>query len=294
MEHRQLVYAVAISDHGSFTRAAAECFVVQSALSQQIRKLEDELGIRIFDRHPRSVSLTPDGEALLPAIREAVGAFEQVRTTAQELSGAVRGRVTLGLMAVPPATVQVAGLVADFHRAHPGVDVTISSGHSMQLREQVRRGELDCAVVGVPSGPESEGLRYRASLVEDLCLVVPQGHQLAGRPQVAADQLVDQRFVDFPTDYALRQELDRLLTFERRIAFEVTRVEQVVQFVERGLAIGVLPRSVVASWSREVALVPVAIEGNPTRRVALVLPAARTGTAAARAFAEAAARSMPG
>jgi DNA-binding transcriptional LysR family regulator len=148
MELRQLRYTVAVADRRSFTKAAASEIVVQSALSQQVRKLEQELGVRLFERTTRSVSITAAGEALLPLIRLVLAGADQLTAEAQSIRGVLHGRITIGLMEVPPEVLDIAEMIDSFHRRHPGIDVVVRSGGGNQLVQAVRDREVDVALVG--------------------------------------------------------------------------------------------------------------------------------------------------
>jgi DNA-binding transcriptional LysR family regulator len=108
---RQLRYVIALAETRSFTRAADSVFVVQSAPTQQVRKFEDELGVQLFERTTRSVSLTSTGEALMPLLRQVVAGVDQIKIDAQPLSGTVAGRLTVGMMEVPSESLDVAALM---------------------------------------------------------------------------------------------------------------------------------------------------------------------------------------
>ena len=242
MNLQQLRYAVALADSRSFTKAAASEYVVQSALSQQLRKLEDELGITLFERTTRTVTPTPAGEALLPLMREVLAGVEQIKFNAQTISGTVAGRLTVGMMEVPSESLDVAALMATFHTRYPDVSVTLRSGGSDLLIDAVRDRKLDVAIVGsnLPSSPNR--LTFIELFVEPLVAVLPAGHDLACADAVRLDQLAPLPFIDFPPGYGLRHETDRgFADVPRRVAFEVTRVDEVIHFVRRKLGVALLP-----------------------------------------------------
>jgi len=137
-EFAALRYVVALAEANSFTKAAEAVFVVQSALSQQVRRFETEIGLRLFERTTRSVSLTAAGEALMPLLRQVVAGIDQIALDAQALSGTVCGRLTVGMMEVPSESLDVATLMATFHSRYPDVSVTLRSGGSDVLIEAVR------------------------------------------------------------------------------------------------------------------------------------------------------------
>jgi DNA-binding transcriptional LysR family regulator len=287
MNLRQLRYAVALAEAQSFTKAADNEFVVQSALSQQLRKLEDELGVALFERTTRSVALTPAGEALLPLMHQVLAGVDQITFGAQALSGTIAGRLTVGMMEVPSESLDVAALMATFHARYPEVSVTLRSGGSNLLIEAVRDRKLDVAVVGSNVLPPIGRLTVTELFTEPLVAVLPSSHELAAGETVLLDQLAALPFIDFPPGYGLRHETDRgFAGVPRRVAFEVTRVDEVIQFVSQDLGVALLPESVaVARAGNDPALVLRPVAGaNLYRQVNLVAPASKLRSAASHAF----------
>jgi len=251
MELRQLRYFRSIARTGSFSAAAADEFVVQSALSQQIRKLEEELGVKLFERTTRSVRLTREGEEILELADRVLADVDLVVAEADALRGVVRGKVAVGMMECPPASLDMAVLLRDFHAEHPGVEVALRSGGSERMLDDVHSGELDLAILGLPPAGIPARLAARTLLVEDLVGVVDSGHRISGR--VRATSLADELFVDFPPGYGLREQVDHCFAeagVERRVAFEVVRVEEMIRFATLGLGVAVLPRSIAAAIGR--------------------------------------------
>ncbi|OYN77126.1 LysR family transcriptional regulator [Mycolicibacterium sphagni] len=287
MNLQQLRYAVALAETQSFTKAAESVFVVQSALSQQIRKLEDELGVQLFERTTRSVSLTPAGEALMPAVQQVLAGVDKITVDAQALSGTIGGRLTVGMMEVPSESLDVAALMATFHARYPDVSVTLRSGGSDLLIDAIRDRKLDAAIVG--SNVSGAGVRLtRTELFsEPLVAVLPAAHPLAAKASLALTELADLPFIDFPPGYGLRHETDRGFTgVPRRVAFEVTRVDEVIQFVRKDLGVALLPESVAASRAAgdaNLALRPV-VGANLHRQVNLIAPIGTVRSAACEAF----------
>jgi DNA-binding transcriptional LysR family regulator len=284
---QQLRYAVALADAQSFTKAAVNEYVVQSALSQQLRKLEDELGVALFERTTRMVSPTPAGEALLPLMRQVLAGVERIKFDAQAISGTIAGRLTVGMMEVPSESLDVAALMATFHTRFPEVTVTLRSGGSDLLIEAVRERKLDVAIVGSNLPRTAGRLTFTELFVEPLVAVLPAGHELAARDAVRLEDLAALPFIDFPPGYGLRHETDRgFADVPRRVAFEVTRVDEVIHFVRRDLGVALLPESVAASRVGDdptLVLRPVA-EAHLYRQVNLVAPGEALRSAASQAF----------
>src|SRR6201992_2262453 len=172
MEIRQLRYFRAIARTGSFSAAAADEFVVQSALSQQIRKLEEELGVKLFERTTRSVRLTREGEDILELADRVLADVDLVVAEADALRGVVRGKVAVGMMECPPASLDMAVLLSESHADHPGVEVALRSGGSDRMLDDVRAGDLDFGILGLPATPLDDRLPARPLLVGDLGALV--------------------------------------------------------------------------------------------------------------------------
>lgn len=287
MNLQQLRYVVALAEAGSFTKAAEGLFVVQSALSQQVRRLEEELGVRLFERTTRTVSLTPAGESLLPLLHQVVAGVDQIKFDAQALRGTVAGRLTVGMMEIPSESLDVAALMATFHLRYPEVSVTLRSGGSDALIKAAADRKIDVAVVGSNVSRSGDQLIFTHLFSESLIAVMPDEHPLTRHSSVSVTELAELPFIDFPPGYGLRHETDRGFTgVPRRVAFEVTRVDEVVQFVRNNLGVALLPESVARSRAAAdpaLALRPVA-GADLHRQVHLVAPRPHLRSAACQAF----------
>ncbi|MQY05162.1 HTH-type transcriptional regulator GltC [Actinomadura sp. RB68] len=236
-------YVVAVAETSNFTRAAERCLVVQSALSHQIARLERELGARLFDRTSRRVRLTPAGEAFLPAARQALDAAERARDEVAAAAGEIRGRLAIG--AIPTVVaVDLPAALKEFHLRHPRVRITLRSGASEWLAEQVRQGALDVAFLGLPVGARPKGVRGRELARGELVAVVAPAHPLATGRDVDLHRLADEPFVDFPPGTAARAQTDEAFAAagaRREVAFEITTVDFMAGLIRQGLGVGMLP-----------------------------------------------------
>src|SRR5581483_10633460 len=152
MELRQLEYFVAVAEEANFTRAAERVHISQSGVSAQIRQLERELGAALIDRSGRAASLTTAGEAALGHAREALSAAGALRRAVDEVSGVVRGHLTVGMVSGCTVTPLFDALAA-FRTAHPGVELTLIEDGSAGLVRRVREGEIAAALVGSAGPP---------------------------------------------------------------------------------------------------------------------------------------------
>jgi DNA-binding transcriptional LysR family regulator len=191
MELRHLRYFVAIAEERSFTRAAERLWVAQPGLSTQIRRLESELGVQLFERHTRGVDLTDAGELFLERARTALAA-EAARSTGRELEEGLVGSVRLGIVtgAGWPGT---SALLGHFGRERPAVELTVVEAYGGTLLRDMRDRRLD-AVIAPSEFGSAELRRVRLGREPWLVLAGP-GHRLAGAGPVAAPELEGQRFV---------------------------------------------------------------------------------------------------
>jgi DNA-binding transcriptional LysR family regulator len=161
MELRQLRYAVAIATHRHFTKAAASVPVAQPALSYQVKLLEQELGIELFERSRAGTRLTEAGEVFVSRARRALAEVDAAREEIAALKGLAKGRLVLGAMQAL-AGLDLPGLISAFHAAHPGVDVSLREDSTRDMFAMAARGEIDLAIAALdverPAGLEASRL----------------------------------------------------------------------------------------------------------------------------------------
>jgi DNA-binding transcriptional LysR family regulator len=250
MELRQLRYLVALADERHFTRAAARCHVAQPALSQQIGKLERELGLALFDRTTRSVTLTEAGALLCVRARRVLAELDDAAQELQQLSGLLAGRVTIGLTTTP-GPLHLPRLIAGFHARHPQVELVVREGLSALLAEQLRGDALDLAFLSlVAPDDDVRGLELTEFAREPLVVALPPAHRFAGRRRLTIADLRAEELVAFPAGATIREAVRRAALdagFEPRVAFETSEVARARAFVAEGLGVAVLPRSDAAA-----------------------------------------------
>jgi DNA-binding transcriptional LysR family regulator len=288
VELRQLETFVAVAEEGSFTRASDRLHVVQSAVSAGVRKLEQELGVTLFDRSTHRVRLSDAGRVLLPEARTTLAAAAAAREAVDQVRGGLRGTVVLGTMqAQAMHRITVPGLLAAFRSQYPDVIVNVRhAGGSAAMADEVREGRLDLAFVALPSG-SWPGLQLVPLTREPIALVVPAEHRLAARAGVELSELQEETLVDHPTEWGTRMAIDRAFAaagIQRTIAYEVNDTASVIEFIRHGLAIGLLPPSFVDGIDA-VTTVPIRRHA-PQFQLAIATPANRRPSAAARALLE--------
>lgn len=283
MNLKQLEYALAVADTGSFTRAAERCHVVQSALSHQVARLEAQLGVCLFERTSRRVRLTPAGEAFVLSARPALEAAQRIADDVAAACGQVRGRLSIGEISSLTA-LDLVDLLALFHARYPAVDVRWLTAKSELLVADVCERRLDVGFIGLWQGEVLQGVHHRLLGREELVAVLPPGHTLAGRERLALADIADQVLVDFPEGTGARRQTDEAFQaagLVHRVQFEIGHIRLVEKFVQRGLAIGLVPERI----ANEFAGVGVArLDDAPVRHLYAVWSS--SPTPAARAFLE--------
>jgi DNA-binding transcriptional LysR family regulator len=190
MELRHLRYFVAIAEERSFTAAAERLWVAQPGLSTQIRRLETELGVRLFERHTRGVELTEAGTMFLERARSALAAADAASSVGSDLKNGVAGTLRMGL-ATPARWNGTAALLERFNRERGGVELTVLEGHGSTLWHDLRDRGLDAVIA--PSSFASPDLRTLELGSEPLVVLVADSHRLAGSGPVGVPELEGER-----------------------------------------------------------------------------------------------------
>lgn len=289
MELHQLRYAVRVAEERNFTRAAASLMVAQPSLSQQIHKLERELGFALFERGPSGATVTREGEHFLPRAREILDRVAEAELVTAEIRGMQRGRVTIG--ASPIAGMRVLPvLLRAIRERWPGLTVQTREGGLRQLLALLESGEVDLAMVLLPC-PETD-LTCVPLFTEDLVAVLPSDSQHRDRAVIPLAELREEPFILLSPRYGLRQlVLDGCQQegFTPHVAFESGEVGIVQGLVEAGLGVTVVPVGAVRQDLRTVVR-PVLVRGErPQRRIGLAIRADRYVPLAARQVFEVAA-----
>jgi len=287
MDLRQLEYVVAVAEERSFTRAAARCHVVQSALSAQVARLERELAVTLFHRTSRSVRVAPAGELLLPHARALLRGAEVARAELAAFSGVVTGRLRLGMIgATGRGAPFVERTLLAFHRRYPAVEIAVQDTGSRHMAEQVRAGELDLAFVGLYADQVPPGVGHSLLADEPLVAVVEATHPLARQDRVSLGELAAAGpFVDMRGESGLRLQVDAAFDragVERTPAFELAGSGDVVRFAALGFGAALVPASAAAGVPGVAAL---ALEDPAARHpIGLVHRSPEPSTPSARAL----------
>jgi LysR family hydrogen peroxide-inducible transcriptional activator len=284
MEMQQLRYVVAVARTGNFSRAAEQCHVSQPSLSQQVQKLEDELGERLFDRMKREAKLTPHGEAFL---RHAVRILEEVDAAKREATDArdlLRGTVTVGVLPTI-APYLLPDVMAQFTEKFPGVEIVVQEDTTGQLLKLAHGYEIDFALA---SQPIHDGrLEVKELYSEELLLALPPGHPLTRKRAVAVADLEGERLIVMKEGHCLG---DQVLGFcdrrdvKPRISFRSSQLETIQALVTSGLGISLIPAMAARREREDLPEYRSLQSPRPERKIVAVWPKQRPPGRAASEF----------
>ena len=249
MELRHLTYFVAVAEEGNVTRAATRLGMKQPPLSQQLRALEAELGLALFERLPRGMALTPAGDVFLQEARAILRHSEQSIVRARLAAVGQVGRLTLGVTTSAFLHRLIPEILSQYHRAHPAVTLDVREANASDLIEALMRGDLDAAFLRV-AVTRPAPLVFEELLRERFVVALPKTHAMTARRVSLAD-LRDEPFIlvrrpSAPGMYAQVLQSCRAVGFEPAVAAEVGRMLTALGLVAAGLGISLVPKSVAA------------------------------------------------
>jgi LysR family hydrogen peroxide-inducible transcriptional activator len=286
MEVHQLRYAVAIARTGNFSRAAVECRVSQPSLSQQVRKLEEELGERLFDRNQKQTRLTATGERFIARAARILEELSDAEREARETQEIARGTVAIGVLpTVAPYLLPRA--IANFSGRYPGVHVAVHEDTTATLAALVESYELDLAIASLPL--QDPALEVVPLLTEELLLAIPPGHPLARKRAIGLPDLADSAFVLMKEGHCLGDQTLRFCHqcgIEPRIAARSAQMETIRKLVYVGLGISLVPSMVALDPAPDHPIYRSLRDPRPQRTLAVFWRRRRPLSRAAAAFVE--------
>jgi DNA-binding transcriptional LysR family regulator len=258
IELRHLRYFLAVAEELHFGRAAERLHIAQPPLSQQIRKLERELGTELFHRTSRRVELSDAGRAFLVEVRLTLAQAERAVDAARDAASGKTGHLRVGFVG-SAADGPLPQMVGDFRQSLPGVSLTLSELSVDEQLEALSRGQLDLGFVRGPA--EEKGLKFAQVFHEPLVAAVPEGHRLARRKQLTGGNLRDE-----PLVLLAREEVPGLFDqviaicqqhgFSPAVEQQATSIQAVLGLVAAGLGVSLLPKSVESLRRTGVRFVP--------------------------------------
>jgi DNA-binding transcriptional LysR family regulator len=260
MELRHLRYFVNAAETASVSKAALRVHVSQPALSRQIRDLESELGVRLFDRIGRRIQLTAEGHDLLERSRDVLAQVETIGERARALTAGAVGRLRLG---TTPQTMQsvIAAFLARYRRSRPRVEISLTEAGGVRLLDLLAYGDVQLAVGGILAGA-----RFGSRLLFPIRLlaVAAAERRWKKRSTIEVVELADEPLLLLNRDFGTRQLFDaacRITHLRPRAVLESTEVHSLIALAEAGQGIAVVP-STVRFMSRTIRIMPIVQEGK--------------------------------
>jgi DNA-binding transcriptional LysR family regulator len=282
MELHQLRYFCAVAETGSFSRAAEQSHVSQPSLSQQIMKLEDELGARLFDRLGRSVRLTELGKTFLPRARAVLRELAAAKGDVVESKDSIGGRVIVGVIPTV-APYFLPSRLTSFSRKYPQAELTIVEEITPVLLDRLRASAIDLAILALPiRGHEFE---TAALLTERLFAALPKNHKLAKRRSLSMKDLRSEPFLLLRDGHCFRDTAVAACARARlhpQVIFESGQFSSLLSMVGAGMGVSIVPE-MAAEKNSPCRYVPIADE-QAARTIGTAVLRGRSLTRAHHAF----------
>ena len=262
MEIRQLRAFVSIAELGTFTAGALRVHVTQAAISMQIRQLENELGAKLFVRAPRRVMLTEAGEQLLQRARHILRDHDAAVEEIAELAGAERGRLRIGSASAMVTTDVLPKLLKEVRRRHDRAEVSVGSGTSEALVQQILSGEIDVAFVSLPV--EARGITTERLSQDQLVAIASPRHPLAKQKTISAYTLAGEKLILGERGGNTRRLIDLFFAqagVSLHVSMELSRQAAIRRMVEEDMGVGIVPLQTVRDEVEKGKLVRWWIEG---------------------------------
>lgn len=251
MDIRHLQYFLEVARHKSFTKAAQALYITQPTISKMVRNLEEEIGVELFERAGKRVSLTDAGWVLFSQAEVMVKSFESMTVHIGELMELKRGRLRIGLPPMVGASF-FPHAIGRFCEQYPGIRLELFEAGSNKVEADVGSGMLDCGVVLLP--PKDDTFDYYSFVNEDIMLVVPPSHAFAGRSEVRFRELEGERFLLFHEDFALHNRIvDECVRigFHPHVVYKSSQWDFLSEMAAAHIGITLLPETICSELDAE-------------------------------------------
>lgn len=258
MDLLQLKYFQVVAQLEHMTRAAERLSLAQPSLSQSIAKLEEELGVPLFDRQGRRIHLNQFGRVFLKRVERIFLELDEGKREVADLAGLEQGAIALAVASTQPLPELLSGFLARY----PRVRFRLFQQHSLAtVVQQLERGEIDLCISSPPI--ERPGITWVPLLKEEIFLLVPAGHPLAGRGSIRLIEAAHEPFIGLKPGHGLRDLMDELCNragFVPNVAFEGDETATIRGLVTAGLGVTFLAAQTLSRWPVEQPMVPLRIE----------------------------------
>jgi len=269
MNLRDMEYIVAIAERLNMARAAGHCHVSASTLSIQLRKLEDELGVKLFERNNKRIKITAVGELILESARATLREAGRMQGIAREYQNPFSGEFHLGLFpTLAPYLLPV--ITRKIQKAHPHLDLALIEEKSPGLIDKLLRGEMDAALLALPI--HSPNLEYKLLFSDPFLLACHRMHPLGKRKRVDVTDLKDEELLLLEDGHCFRDqalEVCHLAKARENRAFRGTSLETLRRMVSANLGVTLMPK-IACLREAHLTYVPFVEKRTPFRQIAIV------------------------
>jgi DNA-binding transcriptional LysR family regulator len=267
MELRHLRYFSMVAEELHFTRAARRIGIAQPPLTQQIKSLEEELGVRLFDRAPGKVTLTAAGEIFFSESRAILESVDKAITRTRRYAQGLAGRICVGFTESASFSPAVTGSLNRFRETYPGVELRLEENRSAQLIDALRHGRIDAAFVRLPIDA-GEDIRFDLISNEPMVLAVNRKHRLASKKSLTLSSLKDEQFILYPRTTRLGLTESIILAcqkcgFTPNVVQHAPQISSTINLVASSLGVTIVPQCM--STTRPDAVRYLALKGADLR-----------------------------
>jgi LysR family hydrogen peroxide-inducible transcriptional activator len=284
MEIHQLEYFVAIVETGGFSRAAERCNVAQPSLSQQIKKLENEVGYPLFDRLGRKVVLTDAGKMLLPRARTILGELQDIRVEMQ--TGIQEGHGTLAVGFIPTvAPFVLPAVIRRFSQEFPNATLEVHEDLTDNLVTKIIAAELDVGITSLPI--QNKLIRTEELLTEPLLVAASQKYDIVNRAAIRVKELDDFPFIALSEVHCLGEQVQSFCyqqDVDLNIVCHTAQLSTVQNCVALGLGVSLVPHALALSDRSDQIMYRTISDAVPQRKIAAAVHARRRLSFLGRAF----------
>jgi LysR family transcriptional regulator, hydrogen peroxide-inducible genes activator len=286
MEFRQLLYAVQIAAEKNFSRAAEKLHIAQPSLSQQLAKLEKELGVMLFHRTTNSVEPTHAGETFVQKAQRILDLVEQLKSEMNDISQLHKGKLVVGTLPITGSHI-LPPVLPEFAKRYPGLEVTLVEDTSATLERLTAEGAVDFSLLSLPI--DEQIFDYQAFITEEISLALPENHRLAQSQQpIPVKELAGEQFIVLKKGQGFRQITMNICAqagFEPSIVFESGNIETVQALVAAGMGVAFIPHMIAeAKKGRYVPIYKPLTDPVPSRTLIVAKRRGRYLSKAAEAF----------
>lgn len=251
MDFHQLEYVMAIAEEKSFSKAAKKLYISQPSLSQYIMRLEEQIGIKIFDRTTNPLILTFAGEKYLETAKKILNLNNQLIQVLGDISDSKKGRLIIGI----PISIEryiLPLILPEFYKRFPEIEIVIKEQPAIKLEEMLAQGEVDIAILHLPI--QAEGIEYEPISVEKIFLVAPPGYHTRSIKELKKQQkfdfnyLKDEKFILLKPGYRMRfvaDELFKRAQFKPNILLEIRNLDTAYCLASAGMGFTLIPENII-------------------------------------------------